>query len=319
MLKKTRMRHRNNRQHAFTLAETLLAVIIFGIVLIVLTNVFADFVNLYIFDDEQVLARQRGTDAIKLLEIPVLHMGLGIPSNVTNRATIFQDTFSSSSAPFKNWGAPINISGTKRDNLRILYALESGIFQLDEDKDAFYSSSQAGLKLTGRLDANKVVQNKPSSTHSWVTFPGQSLPAYVKSGLSTSTPQIEAYRNSIQGTEYNERLRAFSEVLYIRAIRAWVDSNHVFHVMDVKESEAPGTGEDMTIPGVLRVQFYTDSRILSVDLLTRGNTRDAMRVGILKSSRPNLISRWSLTDAEMEYLLDEVSMQWRIRNYEYIN
>ena len=98
---------------------------------------------------------------------------------------------------------------------------------------------------------------------------------------------------------------------------AFTDSNDVFHVMDVLSSENPGSGPEQTIPGVLRVQFGTDSRTLSMDLLTRGDSRDPARVSRLKASRPDLVSRWSLTDAETEYVLDEISVQWRIRNYEY--
>lgn len=314
----SQLRSRNRR--GFSLTELMLAIAIMAIVAIVMINLFSNFVNFFVSDDEKVLSRQRGMDAIRLLEIPVLHTGLGIPTNVSpDRTNAFQNTFpSSSNAPFRNWGTPINISGANRDNLRILYAVESGVFQLDEDENAFFDYPlTATLKLTGALDTSKIMENTPANTHSWITFPGQSLPMYVASGLSTLTPTVNSFRLSIQGADYNEKIRAFNEVLYINAIRVWVDSADVLHVMEVTTSDAPGSGPEQTIPGVLRVQFATDSRTLSMDLLTRGDTRDTIRVDRLKSSRPDLISRWNLTDAEMEYTLDEVSMQWRIRNYEY--
>ena len=318
---------RCGKKTGYSLTELMLAIVILSVVALIMISLFSHFVTFFLSDDDRVLARQRGMDAISLLEIPVLHTALGIPSNISgnaNRSDIFQKTFTDPGAapkknpPFLAWGAPISISGAKKDNLRILYAVESGVFQVDENGDAFFDTPlTANLKLNEPLDASEITEDSPANTRSWITFAGPSLPIYIESGVNTLTPTGKSFRLSIQGGDYNEKIRAFSEVLYIKAIRAWVDSNDVFHVMEVLSSENPGSGPEQTIPGVLRVQFETDSRTLSMDLLTRGDSRDPARVSRLKTSRPDLVSRWSLTDAETEYVLDEISVQWRIRNYEY--
>ena len=69
-------------QKGFSLVEMLLALAIMMIVSIVLVIMLSRFVELFFSDDEQVLAKQRGMDVIKMLEVPVLHTALGIPANI---------------------------------------------------------------------------------------------------------------------------------------------------------------------------------------------------------------------------------------------
>ena len=150
-------------QKGFSLVEMLLALAIMSIVGVVLVIMFGKFVAFFISDDEQALARQRGMDVIKMLEVTVLHTALGIPANIpgdANRSTIFQKTFTDpgpanprKNPPFLAWGSPLFISGSKSDDLRILYGKESGVFQKDEDKDAFAITLEATLNLTAPLKA----------------------------------------------------------------------------------------------------------------------------------------------------------------------
>lgn len=307
----------------FSLPELLITIVVFLIVGLITINLLSDFIKFFVSDDEQVLARQRGMDVIKILEVPVLHSALGIPANVPSdpyRVDVFQKTFpEATKAPFRNWGSPLYISGSKNDDLRILYGKASGLFQLDEDGDAFsISPLELELKLSGVLSALDVSLDAPGRTNGWITFPGQMLPVTIKSGLDSDTPLVKAYRQSIQTAKYSEKMNAFNELIYLQARRAWVDSDNYFHLMEVISSDAQGSGPEVTLPGVMRIRFarVENDHILSMDVLTRGNSRDPERVQKLKDTHPDLISRWNITDSEAEFVLEETSMQWRIRNYE---
>ena len=318
-------------RRGFSLTELLLALAIMALVSIVLVIMLSRFIDHFVVDDEQVLARQRGMDVIKLLEVPVLHIALGIPENISDdadRKDIFEKTFQVSAVtptanpPFRSWGSSLLISGAKSDDLRLLYAKQSGIFQRDEDRDAFFVVMQTKLNLTGTLSASDAVMNNPKFTNAWITFPGQSLPMTITADLNTTTPTVKTYRRSIQTAKYNEKLNAFSEVLYLQARRAWVDSDNIFHLMEVQNLDIKGSGPELTLPGVLRIQFEEmldekrRPRILKMDIVTRGDTRDTARVKRLNESKPDFVSRWGITNSEAEYVLEETSMQWRIRNYE---
>ncbi len=323
------------KKQGFSLTELLIALAIMAIVAIVLVIMFSRFVEFFVSDDEQVLARQRGMDVVKLLEVPVLHVALGIPENIpgdADRSNIFEKTFEvnavtpTANPPFRSWGSSLLISGTKSDDLRLLYGKPSGVFQRDEDRDAFFVLTEMNLNLTKPLDASIVtVANTTTNakkTSAWITFPGQSLPMTITAGLDTTTPKAKTYRRSIQTAEYNEKVNAFSEVLYLQARRAWVDSDNVFHLIEVENIDTKGSGPELTLPGVLRIQFEEildaegKPRVLKMGLLTRGDTRDTARVKRLQESRPDLVSRWGTTNSEAEYVVDETSIQWRIRNYE---
>ena len=319
-------------QKGFSLVEMLLALAIMMIVSIVLVIMLSRFVELFFSDDEQVLAKQRGMDVIKMLEVPVLHTALGIPANIPgdpDRKDVFQRTFTDpgpanprKNPPFLAWGSPLLISGfhgMQSNDLRILYGIESGIIQKDEDGEAFtVSPLEATLNLTEPLNSAYVRENSPQFTSGWITFPGQNLPVIVKSGLLTKTPVTLARRKSIQTAKYTEKVNAFSEVLYLQARRAWVDDSNIFHLMEVSEFDFTGSGPELTVPGVLRIQFSAieNNHVLSVDILTRGDTSDDAHEKRLRDSRPELIKRWRLTSAETKYVLEETSIQWRIRNYE---
>ena len=315
-------------QKGFSLVEMLLALAIMMIVSIVLVIMLSRFVELFFSDDEQVLAKQRGMDVIKMLEVPVLHTALGIPANIPgdpDRKDVFQRTFTDTgpnpkkNPPFLAWGSPLLISGIKSDDLRILYGIESGVFQKDEDRNVFSSSSLVTkLSLTKPLNPAYVSQSNPQLTYGWITFPGQMLPMMVKSGLNTASPDVEARRKSIQTAKYDEKLNAFGEVLYLQARRVWVDSDDVFHLMEVLNSDVIGSGPELTVPGVLRIQFNAieNNHVLSVNILTRGDTSDDAHEKRLRDSRPELINRWGITSDEAKFVLEETSIQWRIRNYE---
>ena len=315
-------------QKGFSLVEMLLALAIMMIVSIVLVIMLSRFVELFFSDDEQVLAKQRGMDVIKMLEVPVLHTALGIPANIPgdpDRKDVFQRTFTDTgpnpkkNPPFLAWGSPLLISGIKSDDLRILYGIESGVFQKDEDRNVFSSSSLVTkLSLTKPLNPAHVSESNPQLTYGWITFPGQMLPMMVKSGLNTASPDVEARRKSIQTAKYDEKLNAFGEVLYLQARRVWVDSDDVFHLMEVLNSDVIGSGPELTVPGVLRIQFNAieNNHVLSVNILTRGDTSDDAHEKRLRDSRPELINRWGITSDEAKFVLEETSIQWRIRNYE---
>ena len=318
-------------KRGFSLTELLLALAIMAAVSLVLVIMLSKFVDFFISDDDQVLARQRGMDVVKMLEVSVLHVGLGIPENISSdtqpdRRDIFERTFtaspSSNNPPFQKWGKSLFISGSKSDDLRLLYTKTSGVFHLEEDGDAFFMPPlETTLKLTAPLDPTNVTGEHTDSskhTNAWITFPGQSVPMTIKSGLNTRTPLVEARRKSIQTGKFNEKIHAFSEVLCFQARRAWVGSDDIFHFMEVLNSDTIGSGPELTVPGVLRIQFdaIEDGRVLSMDILTRGDTRDVDRIARLERSRPELIGRWGITSDEAQFVLEEISMQWRIRNYE---
>ena len=322
-MKQRRTKKLMKPKKGFSLPELLIAIVVFLIVGLITLNLLSDFISFFVSDDEQVLARQRGMDVIKVLEVPILHSALGIPANIpgdTYRQDVFQRTFpAATNAPFRNWGSPLSISGSKNDDLRILYGKASGVFQLDENKDAFsINPLEETLRLSEPLSALNVSLDAPGRTNGWITFPGQMLPVTIKSGLGTDEPVVQAYRESIQTAKYSEKINAFNEVIYLQARRAWVDNDNVFHLMEVISSDAQGTGPDLTLPGVMRIRFarVENNHILSMDVLTRGDSRDPGRIQKLKNTRPDLVSRWSITDDEAEFVLEETSMQWRIRNYE---
>ena len=316
-------------QKGFSLVEMLLTLAIMSIVSIVLVIMLSRFVELFFSDDEQVLAKQRGMDIVKIMELPVLHTALGIPANIPgddDRKDIFQRTFTDpgpgsprKNPPFLTWGSPLFISGSKSDDLRIIFGKESGIFQKDENRSAFSSSSlEATLNLTEPLNPAYVSQTNPQLTYGWITFPGQMQPMMLKSGLNSTTPVVEVRRKSIQTAKYDEKLNAFGEVLYLQARRAWVDSDNIFHLMEVLNSDVIGSGPELTVPGVLRIQFSAteNNHVLNMDILTRGDLSDDTREKRLKDSRPELITRWGITSDEAQFVLQETSIQWRIRNYE---
>lgn len=326
MIKKM-MKH----QKGFSLIELLLALVIMTIVSIVVVIMLSRFVEFFFSGDDQALARQRGMDVIKMLEVPVLHTSVGIPTNISgdaDRKDIFQRTFTDpgpspkKNPPFLAWGSPLLISGfhgMKSNDLRILYGKASGVFQKDEDGDAFtILPLEAKLNLSKPLDPMYVDQFSPQFTSGWITFPGQNMPVLVQSGLLTTTPIVLARRKSIQTAKYTEKINAFGEVLYLQACRAWVDDSNTFHLMEVREFDFTGSGPELTVPGVLRIQFSAieDNHVLSVDILTRGDTSDDARVERLLQSRPELMDRWRITRDEARYVLEETSIQWRIRNYE---
>lgn len=340
------------RKEAFSLVEILISMFIMAIGGLVAVILLGNYIGLFTTDEEATLIRRRAADAMHMLELPILNAGLGIPPQNIKSPDIngfFSQSFTPSVASnrpvFAYWEKPLslgtivtNYGGSNKrseDVLQVVYAMPSGVFLVEGEKGQINDSSKTGtIRVSGQLSdvsstEGHMYPNRSTSTNNWITFPGQSRPLSIRSNPAQSGNApvdlgVGAMRAPVKEGTRDESLRAFDEILYIRSLAAWIDypdvSRAKLNVLDVYGTSNPGVinpsvyrGDLQEVFGVLRLScdISPNNRDVTVEMLIRGETRDRQRVDRVD---PALVTKWNLTNAEREYILDTFSVTWRVRN-----
>ncbi len=251
--------------------------------------------------------------ALSQLELPALQAGLSMP-NEAAFSLVFNvaetsNLISTLGNVITGWNKAIFLpddndskvaySGTDYyKRVGIVYSLGSGIGVLAE-----YDVAATTIELSEACPANQVKEaTNPATTDNWVTFSGCQTPFAV-------TAIDNANKKLTVKASRRDLIPFFSELQYVRALYAYVDSSDGTSprlcLQDVTR------GKEALIEGVSQVlfSFDDDSNVLTVHLLVRGNRKFPGQVTSSVTGWPGDIS-----EKDRHYRLVAMSASWRVRN-----
>jgi prepilin-type N-terminal cleavage/methylation domain-containing protein len=253
----------------FSLTEMLVVVLIMGVLVGVVGSLMGGFVTNFEMTDDQSLARRRAQDVFNILQTPILNAGLGIPS--VSFDYYFGPLDSGvGGAPIKTWAGPIevishnNITSSTRfkatenrgDALRIVYSVYSGVKNVSsEDIVAFSGKPEDAitpqtLDLSGNapVGGDGIQYAGNNFVHSYVTFPGISMHPEIVTGHDGDTTKLNVSGkrpHAISDDDVLPRnvIRAYHDMLLVKAALAYVDDNGTFCLYDINDDTFdPGPG-----------------------------------------------------------------------------
>ncbi len=305
----------------FTLVEILIAVVILSIVGIAATGLFFTFSRHFEQTNDLTAARQRGEMALSQLELPALQAGMSMP----NRTAEFEKVFVVGTSPqqinlltplrsvISGWNKPVYLyetadtvgTTTYYKKMGLVYCLGSGIGVLEEH-EVTADTPPIDLKLSATCPDNQVkVATNPAKTDGWVAFSGCQTPFAV-------TAIDNANKKLTVKASRRDLIPFFSELQYVRALYAYVDSpggtSPRLCLQDVTR------GKEALIEGVSQVlfSFDDDSNVLTVHLLVRGNRRFPGEV--TSGNVPGWPVSSTIKNEDRHYRLVAMSASWRVRN-----
>ncbi|MBN1332580.1 MAG: prepilin-type N-terminal cleavage/methylation domain-containing protein [Synergistales bacterium] len=286
---------RKQFSRGFTLVEVLIVVVLGVIITAAVIGVLYSFIFSFEQTDDITTARQRGEMVLSILEGPILHAGLGMPSSL--------DQFSGLTL-LNTWTSPVEIpTGVNSGEIRLVYSVPTEIYQ---DSEVSFDSGDITLSLKSPSDNDvdlvtdlALVDTISNTTKAWILFPTANSCFRVK-GNDTVEPSSAG----------SGMIAQYDRLHYLRALEAKVE-NGEFKVRDIVNSASTF---QPTVEGIQKICFVLDKDVLSVYVLARGNKLD----NDLDLTRP--ISGWDdsilpTIDQDLKkYRLSVVKGSWRIRN-----
>lgn len=329
----------DKKRGAFSLIELLIVILIMAAVIGVVASLLAGYTRMFNETDDQAVARQRAQDVFNAIEVPVVSVALGIP---TDKMSYFDP------APIALWRAPMEIkksgsgyapSGTSLsgDVLRLVYSVPSGVKHGQNRVSDFTPPSDgtlysAMLELTGELSADLVALNgSANDTRKFITFPTafmSPLKVTARVGkqiqvLGLRQPEADSNTHSELAKLIRGEIAPYHDVHLVRAIAAYVDSGSVFHAAEVNATDVSATDPTnvtnptgLRVDGIKAVQFETDDdrKLFTVRVLAEGEIIDEMR-RTNTPTRNAIRARWDNIALDDKIFYADFEMTWRIRNY----
>ncbi|MDL2264505.1 hypothetical protein LJC31_07630 [Synergistaceae bacterium OttesenSCG-928-I11] len=319
-----------------TLVELLIAVLIMVIIGGIVVSLFANYINMFLANNDVVVATQRADSVFRLLEEPILHAGLGL--NSTN-AEKYRENWSDvnysgpvATLPFPAWWKgnvvpeypgkteemdAVILSGDRGNgyyaSIGIVYAVPTGMKIEGVGTPVTAGADHAIILLDHNLPNTMPFETEETDMRSWLTVPGtnKAVPMLVKA-YSQTNRTIDVAVPSNRTPE----LPMHQELYRMKAIMAYVQNNR-FEMMDITAGSAhhgANATHVTTIDGVRGVRFKLseDRKYIEVRLLVMGDSRDAKHAQTLWT---HLRGRWSeLTEADAGTYFEEFVIKWRVRD-----
>jgi prepilin-type N-terminal cleavage/methylation domain-containing protein len=347
--------HRTARR-GFSLVEVLLVVLIMGILAGIVGSLMRGFVSGYEFADDQTVARRRAYDVFNILRTPVLSAGLGLPadngaaggSSPVNNGYYF-GTVNGYAAPISEWSGPVQLIENsftgKRDALRLVYSVRSGVKQVSSGDVAAFSEARSGAKLAslrvtsplpGGYDGITVAGGGPAhSVHSYITFPGNGMRPLLVTGTAAGgvsvagmTPRVE----TVISEDIVERgvIRPYHDIYFVRAGVAYVDDKSTFCFADVTDEDISAgalpraselKGAAYRVEGVKAVRFDVEVsggavRSVTAFVVAEGDSGVTGKRGSAGAASQEFRTRYAGVDFDPGVYYEEFEMRWRTRNVE---
>lgn len=294
---------------------TLVELIIAGLISVIVGGIIASllfaFIRMYTANNDVMAAAFRADTVIRVLDYPVLHAGLGLP---TANEEDYYASWGNDGPLVKDWGNnwrdAIYITEDQRE-IGIVYAVPTGL------------KVESGLAPDGRLTLLKhnlpsdMVPKGPANLDSWIAAPGI-VPAAPMEVIANDTNGQNTMTVKAWGSD-THTLYPNQELYRLKAFRAFVDADYNFRMVDITDQKKwkDITGSGITIEKIRAVRFSMNNRrILKVSVLAMG---DATESGRTDSILPSLRERWPELGSDPNdglYYLQEFSVDWRVRNIE---
>ncbi|MDR1979458.1 MAG: prepilin-type N-terminal cleavage/methylation domain-containing protein [Synergistaceae bacterium] len=321
------------KRSGFSLIELMVALVLGATVGIVVSQTTRSILLSTTRTSNNVLAWERGQNALSILEARVLHTGLGV--TYERAGNLFQRSFGGAGGG-SDWPPPVGWSvqgplqiwrgvssnspelwdlapetgGVFRGRgLAVLFAVPSGLnAKLAENKPL---SIDAGVPVTIRLVpsenltlvGDRLPTTEKKDLRSWITFPLVRFPVYVSEYNAG-----ELTMRLADGSGLFAELRPYDEMHYLRAERFQVKNNN----LQSEELHAFWTGSESRVEGVLEMWFeWTPSKsMLEAWILTTGG-----QASFGRASRPREWPAEAPWRAEFEFYDMAVSRgSWLLKN-----
>lgn len=292
------------KKDAFTLVEILIAVAIMAIVLLSAVSFLFSFILNLEQTDEHTAAMQRAEMVLTIISNPILQSGIGMPSETAE----FHECFDGLST-ISGWSGPVEVVTTTNvnDTLHIAYGIGTGLGVESSDVGSVGDGETAVLTLSSSPEANAFSVNTLSVPKGWCLLPASGIPLRV-TALSGSELSVAVASGSAISADFSQ----FDQLYMLRGMEAGVTSeaNPVFYTNDI----GTGTGDQPRVQGIsgLHFVFDSDTGILSVSILARGNKRHDNEVSA--SPPDGWESSWGFSTEDTHYRLSVLQTAWRIRN-----
>lgn len=318
---------RTSGRKGFTLAEILISLLILGVVMSAVVTLFFSVFESYQFHQDVMEAKQRGQIALSAIQPYILSAALGIPDDKADFQNAFtQDTANAATnvktaraiipvAVNQQFTAPVQLASgdvvtsddvTSASALWLVYAVPSGV-GVEDEYDV--SATQQTIPLNKALSAT-MAKEDTETLKSWITFPANTAPLYI------SDKDAVADLYEVQTAKSNQKIFAFQEVHYVRAVKIKVSPDPITGVKALRVAHLldAGTGTFQPIVDGVEGLWCTydrkGDRVLKVTILARGDT---LHTSQLQSS----IEGWpseAPQPVEKRYRYATVTRSWRIRN-----
>jgi len=293
----------SGNRNAFTLVEILIAVAIMAIVLLSAVSFLFSFILNLEQTDEYTTATQRAEMVITILTNPVLQSGIGMPSETAE----FKESLDGLSA-ISEWSGPVEVTTTTNanDTLHIVFGMGTGLGVEEASADSVNNGDpDVVLTLSSQPQAG-IFAVGATTPKGWVLLPASGVPLRI-TVVSTNTLSVAVASGSTMSANFSQ----FDQLYMVRGMVAGVTTgtNPSFSTNDLM-----GGGPQPRVQGIsgLHFVFDSDTGILSVSILARGNKRHD---DVISASPPNGWElTWGFSAEDTHYRLSVLQTAWRIRN-----
>lgn len=333
-------------RRAATLVELLIAIPIVVIVGIIVTSLFLNYINMFVANNDLVIATQRADSVFRLLEEPVLHAGLGLDSsNAENYRKNWKSegsyTTSEPTLPFPaRWeGAVVPayagktaemdavvLFGPKGDgyyeSIGIVYAIPTGLKVSDDVRNIGNSNREfeiSFIPLGYELSDKIPVLDISADLRSWFTMPGTmntAVPMLAKEIVPGTGTEIKLKMEILGKIPPSFVIPMHQELFRLKAVKAYVEDDR-FELMDITGADAnygSGATRVTTIDGVrgARFKLSEDRKYIEVRLLVMGDSHEAAHA---QERWSYLQGRWDEVKPEDSgTFFEEFVIKWRVRD-----